>query len=65
MTLTSRFLSADPSFPSTAGGLNRFRHYSRGATPADTDIVSPNNDTPYSGSPASRGARDWRRSILQ
>src|SRR5580692_3807113 len=38
----------DPSFPGYIGGFNRFRHYSRGFTPADTDIVTPNNDTPYS-----------------
>ena len=30
------------------GGFYRFRHYSRVYTPADTDIVTPNNDTPYS-----------------
>jgi hypothetical protein len=30
------------------GGFNQFRHYARSATPADTDIVTPNNDTPYS-----------------
>jgi hypothetical protein len=30
------------------GGFGRFRHYSRLFTPADTDIVTPNNDTPYS-----------------
>jgi hypothetical protein len=35
-------------FPGYVGGVNRFRHYSRLATPADTDIVTPNNDTPYS-----------------
>jgi hypothetical protein len=38
----------DPSFPGYIGGFNRFRHYHRGFTPADTDIVSPSNDTPYS-----------------
>lgn len=38
----------DPSFPGYIGGFNRFRHYSRGFTPADTDIVTPSNDTPYS-----------------
>ncbi|MDV2983840.1 UNVERIFIED_CONTAM: DUF1254 domain-containing protein, partial [Methylobacteriaceae bacterium AG10] len=38
----------DPSFPGYIGGFNRYRHYSRGFTPADTDIVSPSNDTPYS-----------------
>ena len=34
--------------PSYVGGFNRFRHYDRLATPDDTDIVTPNNDTPYS-----------------
>jgi hypothetical protein len=40
--------TADPSFPGYIGGLNRYRHYSRGFTPADKDIVTPSNDTPYS-----------------
>ena len=40
--------AADPSFPGYVGGFNRFRHYSRGFTPADKDIVTPSNDTPYS-----------------
>ena len=35
-------------FPGYVGGFNRFRHYARMATPADRDIVTPNNDTPYS-----------------
>lgn len=35
-------------FPGYVGGFNRFRHYARSATPVDKDIVSPNNDTPYS-----------------
>ena len=38
----------NPQFPGYVGGFNRFRNYSRLNTPADTDIVSPNNDTPYS-----------------
>lgn len=38
----------DPASPSYVGGFNRFRHYDRLATPDDKDIVSPNNDTPYS-----------------
>ena len=38
----------DPASPSFVGGFNRFRHYDRLATPDDTDIVTPNNDTPYS-----------------
>lgn len=38
----------DFSFPGYIGGFGRFRHYSRGFTPADTDIVTPSKDTPYS-----------------
>src|SRR4051812_45975179 len=30
------------------GGFNRYRHYTRSYTAADTDIVTPNNDSPYS-----------------
>src|SRR6476469_9542612 len=30
------------------GGFNVYRHYSDPATPDTKDIVSPNNDTPYS-----------------
>ena len=40
--------AVDPSFPGYIGGFGRFRHYSRGFGPADTDIVTPSNDTPYS-----------------
>ena len=34
------------SFGGYVGGFNQFRHYARLSTPADTDIVTPNNDTP-------------------
>lgn len=37
--------SASPSY---VGGFNKFRHYSQPYTPANTEIVTPNNDTPYS-----------------
>ena len=30
--------AVDPSFPGYIGGFGRFRHYSRGFTPADADI---------------------------
>lgn len=40
--------AVNKDFPGYVGGFNRFRHYARLATPADTDIVTPNNDTPYS-----------------
>jgi hypothetical protein len=36
------------SFSGYIGGFNQYRHYSRPSTPADKDIVTPNNDTPYS-----------------
>lgn len=35
-------------FAGYVGGFDRFRHYARLNTPSDTDIVTPNNDTPYS-----------------
>jgi hypothetical protein len=35
-------------FPGYIGGFQRYRHYARVATPKDIDIVTPNNDTPYS-----------------
>lgn len=37
-----------PDFAGYVGGFNRFRHYARPSSPDDTDIVTPNNDTPYS-----------------
>ncbi|MEW1567919.1 DUF1254 domain-containing protein [Streptomyces sp. NPDC093509] len=38
----------DPADPRSVGGFGRFRHYSEPFTPANTDVVTPNNDTPYS-----------------
>jgi hypothetical protein len=38
----------DAASPSYVGGFNRFRHYDRLFTPANTDVRTPNNDTPYS-----------------
>ena len=38
----------DSTFPGYVGGFDRYRHYARPATPADIDIVTPNNDTTYS-----------------
>jgi len=40
--------AVNKEFAGYVGGFNRFRHYSRLFTPADKDIVTPNNDTPYS-----------------
>lgn len=36
--------------PTFVGGFNQFRHYSEAFTPANRDVVTPNNDTPYSWS---------------
>ncbi len=38
----------DSSDPRYTGGFGQFRHYSEPFTPENTDIVTPNNDTPYS-----------------
>jgi hypothetical protein len=38
----------DPTSPGYVGGFGRYRHYARSFTAADVDIVTPNNDSPYS-----------------
>ncbi len=38
----------DDADPRYVGGFGVFRHYPRPFTPANTDVVSPSNDTPYS-----------------
>ncbi|WP_313823212.1 DUF1254 domain-containing protein [Citricoccus sp.] len=40
--------AVDAHDPRFTGGFGQFRHYSEPFTPANTDIVTPNNDTPYS-----------------
>ena len=40
--------AVDKSSSVYIGGFNVYRHYSEPFTPANKDIVSPNNDTPYS-----------------
>ena len=40
------------AFEGSVGGFNQFRHHARSSTAADTDIVTPNNDTkdlPFKG----------------
>jgi hypothetical protein len=40
--------AVDKAAPEYVGGFNTFRHYSEPYTPSNHDIVTPNNDTPYS-----------------
>lgn len=46
--LTWRTQAVDTAAPGYVGGFNVFRHYSKPFTPDNKDIVTPNNDTPYS-----------------
>jgi hypothetical protein len=45
---TWRKQTTDKTFNGYIGGFNVYRHYSEPATPDNKDIVTPNNDTPYS-----------------
>ena len=47
MYRTMYLQAVDESSPSFSGGMGKWLHLGV-ATPADTDIVTPNNDTPYS-----------------
>jgi hypothetical protein len=40
--------AVDASAPEYIGGFNVFKHYAQAFTPDNKDIVTPNNDTPYS-----------------
>jgi hypothetical protein len=46
-----------------AGGFGRFRNYARDYTPADTTIVTVNNDTPYSWAWVDLRAEPWVLSV--
>jgi hypothetical protein len=45
---TWRTQAVDKTASGYVGGFNVFRHYSEPFTPDNKDIVTPNNDTPYS-----------------
>ena len=49
----------DQFAPGYIGGFGRFRHYSETYTPDDKDIVTPNNDTPYSWAWLDLRAEPW------
>jgi hypothetical protein len=46
-----------------AGGFGRFRNYARDYGPADTTIVTVNNDTPYSWAWLDLRAEPWVLSV--
>ena len=45
---TWRKQAVDAAAPEYVGGFGKYRHYSEPFTAANHDIVTPNNDTPYS-----------------
>jgi hypothetical protein len=45
---TWRTQAVDNNASAYVGGFNMFRHYSQPFTPDNKDVVTPNNDTPYS-----------------
>jgi len=49
----------DDADPRHVGGFGVFRHYPQPFTPANTDVVTPNNDTPYSWAWLDLRAEPW------
>ncbi|WP_245194560.1 DUF1254 domain-containing protein [Kitasatospora phosalacinea] len=49
----------DDADPRYVGGFGVFRHYPQPFTPANTDVVTPNNDTPYSWAWLDLRAEPW------
>lgn len=53
----------DPKSPEYVGGFGVFRHYSELFTPKNRDVVTPNNDTPYSWAWLDLRAEPWVLSV--
>jgi hypothetical protein len=60
---TWRAQVADKASPTYVGGFGKFRHYSQTYTPANKEIVTPNNDTPYSWAWLDLRAEPWVVSV--
>ena len=54
---------ASPNDPAYVGGFGKYRHYSEAFTPDNRDIVTPNNDTPYSWAWLDLRAEPWVVSV--
>ena len=54
---------ANPAGREYVGGFGTFRHYSQAYTPENHDIVTPNNDTPYSWAWLDLRAEPWVVSV--
>ncbi|WP_217628695.1 DUF1254 domain-containing protein [Stenotrophomonas sp. HMSC10F06] len=50
---------ASPDAPEYVGGFGKFRHYAQLYTPDNHDVVTPNNDTPYSWAWLDLRAEPW------
>lgn len=53
----------DSASPEYVGGFGVFRHYSELFTPKNRDVVTPNNDTPYSWAWLDLRAEPWVLSV--